>query len=518
MFMEEQLLLVTTVGHVVSSAIFLIIALLVLMQNPRHTLNRVFFASALAAAVFGISFAVGINLDPSPLAYRVWMLNLVDIVVVATYLHLTFAAMRQTRAAWWLIAGVYAVGGLIIALSLAFPHLFLPEVVPKLFTKSYLSAGPLYFVMLMYFGLVFFMALVSMVYGYIYQKDLRRQIEYFLIATVIGYSIGPIDFFLVFDIPVSPIYGMFFGLFMVPIAYGILADKIMDIRIVVKRTFFYSVAIGAIAAFLALLIVFNDFLVRTVPWVQFWTVPIFTAAAAFMIGRFVWRKSVENDRVKYEFITVATHKLRTPLTQISWAARALLDSTADWHVRDFALRIQQSSNRLIELTNIIFETTEEHAMGHSYAKEKIGLIAASKDVFKRLDPIITSKRLNVSIHVDDEVYVYGDARRLYSVIEVLLENAVNYTPEGGLVQVIAYTKGKQAMFSVRDSGIGVSPEERRHIFSRFYRTDAAKRADTEGVGLGLAMAKNIIEKHHGKIGVESNGEGKGSTFWFSLPV
>jgi len=512
-----DILLITTTGHIISSVIFAVIAALVLLQNPQKTLNRTFFASAASASVFGIGLAVGINLDPSPIAYRVWMVNLIDVVVASAYLHLAFAAVHKEREARWLIRGVYAVGALIIGLSLLFPHFFLPEIVPKLFTKSYLTAGPLYFAMFVYFAVAFLMALVTMVYGYVHQRENRRQLEYFILASVVGYSTGPLDFLLVFNIPVSPLYGMFFGLFMVPIAYGILADKIADIRVVIKRALVYSIIIGAIAAFLFMLIFLNDFLVRTMPWIQFWTIPIFTAATAFIIGRMFWLKSVETDRLKYEFITVAAHKLRTPLTQISWGVRELIESTKDENTRSLGHRIQQSTNRLIELTNIIFETTQENIAHYSYNKENVGLVAMSRSVIEKLTPAIERKHIRVNLHIDGEVYVATDARRLYSVIEVLLENAISYTPDGGFMQIIIYNKKNRVIYSVRDSGIGVSPEERKRIFSRFYRTDAAKRVDTEGVGLGLAMAKNIIEKQKGKIGVESQGEGFGSIFWFSLP-
>jgi len=234
-------------------------------------------------------------------------------------------------------------------------------------------------------------------------------------------------------------------------------------------------------------------------------------------GKVFWLKLIENDRVKYEFITVATHKLRTPLTQISWGVRELLEKNPSPETRDAVEYIQHSNNRLIELTNILFETTEEDTQEYSYVKEKVGLIAQTKEVLAKLQPIIAKKKINVNLHSDEEVYVLADLRRIVSVIEVLLENALNYTPEGGLIQIITYEKGKRVYYSVRDSGIGVSSHERKNIFSRFYRTEAARRADTEGIGLGLAMAQSIIKKHKGKIGVESEGENKGSVFWFWLP-
>lgn len=515
--MEEQLL-ITTIGHLVSSGVFLIFAFLVLLQNPKKTLNQIFALSATLAAIFGIDFAVAINLDPSPLAHAVWMLNLVDIYIVATYLHFTFAALHKTKEARYLIWGTYAVGTFIALAALIFPQLFLPEVVPKLFTKSYLTAGPLYTVMLTYFVLVFFMALVAMLRGYVEQKDNRRQLEYFLFATMIGYSIGPIDFFLVYDIPVSPAYGIFFGFFMAPIAYGVLAGRLTDIRLVFKRAFFYSLGIGATAAVLTALVLLNDFLVQNVSWIQFWTVPILTAFAAFIIARIFYMKLVENERVKYEFITVATHKLRTPLTQISWGVRELLErQDIGDESRGMIEHVQRSANRLIELTNILFDTTEEGTKDYIYTKERVDLLEVTHAVLARLQPLTLNRTGTVNVHADEPAFVSADKRRITSVIEVLLENALTYTPGDGLVQIITYPKGRFVWYSVQDTGIGVSPGDRKRIFSRFYRTDAAKRADTEGVGLGLAMAKNIVEKHGGKIGVESAGEGKGSRFWFMLP-
>jgi two-component system sensor histidine kinase SaeS len=114
--------------------------------------------------------------------------------------------------------------------------------------------------------------------------------------------------------------------------------------------------------------------------------------------------------------------------------------------------------------------------------------------------------------------VGGDATRLASIMDVMLENACIYSNAGGTVEVLLQEKNKNIVFSVSDSGIGIKSEDQKHIFTRFFRTYAAKVADTEGMGLGLAMAKSIIERHRGEIGVRSAGDGKGSTFWFSIPL
>jgi signal transduction histidine kinase len=84
--------------------------------------------------------------------------------------------------------------------------------------------------------------------------------------------------------------------------------------------------------------------------------------------------------------------------------------------------------------------------------------------------------------------------------------------------VVLSNEKRRVRFSVSDTGIGINHEDQQRIFSSFFRTDAAKTTDTEGVGIGLSVAKSIVEKHGGAIGVSSDGEGKGSTFWFTLPV
>lgn len=513
----DYVLLITTVGHLISSAILGIAGILVLSQGPTRKLNILFCISVCSATVFGTSLAIGINLDPSPLAYFVWMFNLVDILLAVTFLHFIFTFVGKDKSARWFVWGMYAIGALIFVWSLIEPHLFLPYLSPKLFTKSYLNAGPLYTAMVVYFATAIGAAFLALIRSYLSDVKKRKQFEYFIIALVSGFCIGPLDFFLVYNFPISPLFGIFFFVYMIPIAYGIFSDELLDIRIVFKRALIYSTIIGLITGALMFLISFNNFLAETVSWIRWWTTPIITAVVATFIGRLYWLKSVENQREKYEFITVAAHKLRTPLTQISWGVRELFEQSHEEEVRSIAQHLQRSTNRLIELTNIIFETAESNENDFAYSQESVEIVTMVNEVVQQFKSISERKHIAVTVQAVDHITVTGDTRRIRSVIEVFIENALNYSSEGSTVEVSVETKGPNAFFSVKDSGIGVSPEDKKLIFSRFFRSDAAKRADTEGVGLGLAMAKSIIERHGGKMGVDSEGEGKGSTFWFSLP-
>ena len=510
-------LLITLSLHGLSGLILVAAGTFVLIQNPRRPINLAIFFNFLAVAAYEAGMVLGPLMPTYELAYWVWFTNLVDVFITITTTLVLIIVIDQLKEYRWYLIGVVAVGFAIIVAALISPHWFLPQVEPKLYFPWYLDGGWLYAVMVAFFMIAPLIPYIGMVRAYIAGYD-RIRVEYFLLMYAIGYSIGPLNFALVFDIPIDPLYGSVIGLGFVPLAYGVVAKNLLDIRVVVARAALYSGGIAALAAFLALLISLNNVIVAAYPWLQAWVVPIFTATVAFIAGRLFWLNRLENDRVKYEFITVATHKLRTPLTQISWGVRTLLERTNDTESREIIEHIQHSSNRLIELTNILFETTEEQSQDYAYSKETVGLLAVTREALERLAPTVEKKRLTVNLHSDQEVNVSADRRRIASVIEVMLENAVAYTPEGGLVQIIAYVKRGRAYYSVRDQGIGVSADDQKRIFFRFYRTDAAKRLDTEGVGLGLAMAKNIVEKHHGKMGVESLGEGKGSTFWFWVPA
>ena len=238
---------------------------------------------------------------------------------------------------------------------------------------------------------------------------------------------------------------------------------------------------------------------------------------AFVVGRLVWVQAKEVARLKYEFIAVAAHKLRTPLTRIRWMIPQLLEQTTDQKLAEGLTQIDIANNRLIELTNVLLEAAHTEDTGLSYTRDQIDWKRLINGAVERFKLQMLDKRLDVFVSIDEYLpNITGDYRRLASVVEIFIENAVMYTPITGSVRITAERTKQGMKVSVSDTGIGVNPEDQKHIFSSFFRTDIAKKADTEGVGLGLSVAKHIIEKHGGTIGMESEGEGKGSTFWFTL--
>lgn len=513
-------LLVTIGGNVISAFIMVAVGLFVVAQDPKRDINRLFFFLTISTLVYTIFFIVASLQTDYESAYFWWFLNIFDVFITMAVVHFIFRVINQHHKWRWFIVATYAVGALIFAVAWIEPSWFLPRVEPKLYFPYYLEGGFWYVVMLVYFLGAPLVAAGNLVATYLKSTGIeRKRLEYLVIMLAVGYAIGCLNFFLVFDVPVDPVFGMFIGFYLIPIAYGIFSAQLLDVRLVARRALYYAVGIAAVTAFLVTLILLNDFFVKTVPWLQFWTVPLTAAAIAFVVGRVVWRQTKEADRLKYEFITIATHRLRTPLTRIHWTVPELLKRTYDDPtLKEGLLRIDVANNRLIELTNVLLEAAHTEDTGFWYKHETVDLLRCVRASLNRFDLHITEKGLTVSLPLGETPLAMGDEGRIASVIDVLVENAVMYSPKGRPIGISIVPKGEQVKFSIRDTGIGVKPEDRDRIFSGFYRTDAAKTADTEGVGLGLSVAKTIIEKLGGTIGVESEGEGKGSTFWFTLPA
>ncbi len=521
MFGIPDQLLITIAGNVLSIGIILVGGLFVLFSNIKGRTNQLFAFLMFSCMLYEAFFVIAALQTEYFAAYFWWFLNIVDVLITMSVVHFIFHITKKERQWAWYIWLTYLLGAVIFIYAWVAPAAFLPTVVPKMYFYYYLTAGWWYTVMLAYFLALPLIPFVTLLTTYWYSGGIeRKRYEYIILMLLIGYAIGCLNFLLVYDIQADPIFGMFFGFYFIPIAYGIFATNLMDIRLVFRRAVVYGITIGAVAAFLTALILLNDFIVRALPWLGFWTVPLGVSVVSVIIARLVWVQSKDTDRLKYEFITIAAHKLRTPLTRIRWEIADLLTKVGESApVKEGLVRVDIANNRLIELTNILMEAAHTEDTAYSYKKDPVDLSVVIKNALGRFDAQVKEKNLGVVVQIDPAAqHPVGDSGRLASVIDVLIENAVIYTKSGGSLRIALTPEKGRVRFAVSDTGIGINPADQGKIFSSFFRTDQAKTADTEGVGIGLAVAKSIVEKHNGHIGVMSEGEGKGSTFWFTLPA
>ena len=226
------------------------------------------------------------------------------------------------------------------------------------------------------------------------------------------------------------------------------------------------------------------------------------------------------DRMKSEYVTIMSHKFFTPLTNIKWAAGVLAAKDLDEQKKQGNIKnIIDNADKLIEFTSHLLNITEieEGLFGYKFEKTDMGEL--TKSAASNYSKEITRRGITISYNdLRENFYlVKGDRNRLETAVANYLDNAVKYTSDGGTVELSLKKDKDNVWFSVKDNGVGVSPESAPDLFTKFFRDKRAKEVHTEGSGVGLFIVKNIIEKHGGKVGYDPIKTG-GSLFYFTLPV
>jgi signal transduction histidine kinase len=230
-------------------------------------------------------------------------------------------------------------------------------------------------------------------------------------------------------------------------------------------------------------------------------------------------KEAEADRVKTEFISTVSHELRTPLTSVRGYVDLILGGDAGAvgeQQREFLGIVARNTERLSALINDLLDVEKLHAGKIALRREPVDLTAVLASVLDTFRVTAQQKDLALEAAIEPVPAIQGDADRLTQVFANLVSNAVKYTNEGRVL-VRAFRLGEEVKVEVRDTGIGLTPEERGRIFEKFFRADNKYTRAVGGTGLGLAIVKAIVERHGARIEVASEPE-KGSSFTVSFPA
>ncbi|MBE0670291.1 MAG: HAMP domain-containing protein [Anaerolineales bacterium] len=228
-------------------------------------------------------------------------------------------------------------------------------------------------------------------------------------------------------------------------------------------------------------------------------------------------EEVENKR--RQLIGDVTHELRTPLTSIKGYMEGLVDGVLPATPETYN-QIHNEASRLARLVDDLQELSRVEASAFSLEIHPTDISQLVGTILKRLSPQATIKRISLRSNLPANLgQVLADEDRITQVLTNLVANALQYTPEDGTVTISAIQKDDEVQVSVKDSGIGIPPEHVPNVFTRFYRVDKSRSRNAGGgSGIGLTIARHLIEAHGGRIWVESEGEGKGSTFSFNLKI
>ena len=228
------------------------------------------------------------------------------------------------------------------------------------------------------------------------------------------------------------------------------------------------------------------------------------------------------EQMKTEFVSLAAHQLRTPLSAIKWTLKMILDGDLGEitkEQKDFLEKSYISNERMINLINDLLNVTRIEEGRYLYNLEFVQFEDLVEEIIKNYKN--ETERKNIKIQFEKPknktLAIKLDAEKIKLTVSNLIDNAIKYTLPGGKIEVFIKSDKEKITFIAKDSGIGIPKDQQKRLFSKFFRGANALRIETDGSGLGLFIAKNIVEAHEGKIWFESE-EDKGSTFYFELPL
>lgn len=221
------------------------------------------------------------------------------------------------------------------------------------------------------------------------------------------------------------------------------------------------------------------------------------------------------EQTKRKFVALTAHELRNPLAILLGYAKILEDESLGT-AKEYAHIIVAQARQLKHLVDEM-STLQQYDLGELVLHlDSLALREAVQDTVARRQQELDEQSLGVKIKIDANVYVRADRDLLALIFTNLLSNALKFSPRGGTITIEARADASEIITSVRDQGLGIAREEQTQVFDRFYQSGNSLTRQHTGLGLGLAVAKVLVEAHHGRIWVES-APNQGSVFHFTLP-
>jgi len=247
-----------------------------------------------------------------------------------------------------------------------------------------------------------------------------------------------------------------------------------------------------------------------------------------------FERLAEANRMKSEFVSIVSHQLRSPLSNLKWAIELLMSGKLgkiEEKQTEYFKILKENSDRMGELIKDLLIVSRIETAKLPIKKMEFSLEDLVKELIKEFTPFAQASNVEIEILTKENLpKIFADPSQIRLVIENLLDNAIRYIKGRGVVEIKIESQARRKFLTenlgrqdknlyleIRDTGVGIPKEEQKYIFQKFFRSENALRYQTQGSGLGLYISKAIIEKSEGKIGFKSQ-KGIGSTFWFTLPL
>lgn len=260
---------------------------------------------------------------------------------------------------------------------------------------------------------------------------------------------------------------------------------------------------------------------------------IFLLALNFIITQ-SFDRLAEVAKMRSDFIGIISHQLKTPLSILKWTIEILMSRNLEKdkkEIEHFNV-LKENVNRMTELLNDLIMVSRIEEGDIFEKKEEFSLLEITEKTIKKFIPFAEAQNVKINLAVENNLpLIWADSFQIKQVIENLLSNAIRYMPfrnskakaqtktskQKREIKINLFCQGKNIFFQIKDQGIGIPKEEQRYVFKKFFRTEEAKKHNTQGSGLGLFIAQSILEKAGGKIWFKSEQK-KGTIFYFSLPI
>lgn len=522
----------------ISVAATLILGYAVFYNNPKSVTNRYFFYFCLVAIVWTVINYLSYQFQSQLLV--IWLLRFEIFLacwLVTSLFYLLYVVPNEEKSKKgkdkWLIVATGA-----ISLFTLTPYVFVRVLAFTQGRVSRVQNGPGIAVFGLFVLSVISYSLFRLVVRIIRSDDIvKKQLRPFLVGMLVMFGLLVV-FNFIFPAFLNnprfvPMGGVFIFPFIVSASYAIIRRKLLNVKILSTEILVFVLGI---ATFIEVIVSNTLTIVVFRSSVFILVLGVGILLIRSVINEVKQREQLQLlteelkeanvkletlDKARAEFISIASHQLRTPPATIKWYVGAVLsgdfgDLTDD--VKSALERVQATNNSQISLIDDLLNASRIERGKMEFFFEKADLAELAKVTYDQLIPQAQMRKIQLVYNppVEPLPQVMMDKEKVRQVINNMVDNAIKYTKQGSVTMSIEKTPTDLVM-KVKDTGRGVDPKIAPTLFSKYTRGKDAATAAT-GLGLGLYVAKVIIEQNHGKIWVESEGEGKGSCFIFSLPI
>jgi len=525
-----------SIDSLITGIVALFFGLIVLVKNRKNIVNQTGFLLTLATAfwAFGYWRWLSVYDDKSLALFWTRILSIGSTLIPVFYFHWIVSLLDLNKQKRKLIIACYSIAAFFLLFS--FSPLFVRDVEPAGPFSFWPKAGPLYsiYLFLIYFGTVIY-AIYLLISRYKHSFGIKRQqIKYVLLGSILGFGGGATNFFLWYNVNILPAGNVLVILYPIIFSYSIMKHHLMNIKVIATEIFtlliFLTLLINSLYAksFNTFILNFSIFLA-----VSFFGLLLIRSVLKEVRSReelakmtTQLQKAYEDlkvlDKAKSEFISMASHQLRTPLSAIKGYISMLVDGSygkIPEKAKEKMKNVFESNERLIRIVNDLLDISKIEMGKMELEKEPTQIEDLLQSCYEEMKIGADKKGLRFVFKKPKYALpkIELDPLKFRQAILNLIDNAIRYTQKGE-IEVKVEKVNSVARISVKDTGEGLTAEEQRAAFGGFTRGSAGIAHFVEGAGLGLYVAKKFLELHHAKIRVESEGKGKGSTFYVELPI